>query len=176
MRATILSRKSKIAAKNTAASRRRKEQLKKNKNASGSGTDIAASYNTYKKYEGQQYSGMKIGRSHKWYYDKGVWKDKKITPDLWNITYEVIKRRAGKAPKGSGAAVGTEYHWYILAHQMVRKLDANSYGTSMTGIKYKLAHKRAGKEKWSITEKGQAKRLIKLLQDMIKQVEKANKL
>lgn len=119
---------------------------------------------------------MKIGRSHKWYYDKGVWKDKKITPDLWNIIYEVIKRRAGKAPKGSGAAVGTEYHWYILAHQMVRKLDANSYSTSMTGIKYKLAHKRAGKEKWSITEKGQAKRLIKLLQDMIKQVEKANKL
>lgn len=45
---------------------------------------------------------------------------------------------------------------------MVRKLDANSYSTSMTGIKYKLAHKRAGKEKWSITEKGQAKRLIKL--------------
>lgn len=115
MRATILSRKSKIAAKNTAASRRRKEQLKKNKNASGSGTDIAASYNTYKEYEGQQYSGMKIGRSHKWYYDKGVWKDKKITPDLWNITYEVIKRRAGKAPKGSGAAVGTEYHWYMIS-------------------------------------------------------------
>src|SRR5688500_6551227 len=176
MRTTILSRKRKIAAKNTAASRRRKEQLKKNKNASLSGTDIAASYNTYKEYEGQQYSGMKIGRSHKWYYDKGVWKDKKITPDLWNITYEVIKRRAGKAPKGSGAAVGTEYHWYILAHQVVRKLDANSYSTSMTGVKYKRAHKRAGKEKWSITEKGQAKRLIKLLQDMIKQVEKANKI
>lgn len=58
---------------------------------------------------------------------------------------------------------------------MVRKLDANSYSTSMTGIKYKLAHKRAGKEKWNITEKGKAKRLIKLLQDMIKQVEKANK-
>ena len=176
MRTTILSRKRKIAVKNTAASKRRKEQLKKNKNASHSGTEIAASYNTYKEYEGQQYSGMKIGRSHKWYYDKGVWKDKKITPDLWNITYEVIKRRAGKAPKGSGAAVGTEYHWYILAHQVVRKLDANSYSTSMTGVKYKLAHKRAGKEKWSITEKGQAKRLIKLLQDMIKQVEKANKI
>jgi hypothetical protein len=27
---------------------------------------------------------------------------------------------------GSGAPIGTEYHWYILAHQNVRKLDANT--------------------------------------------------
>src|SRR5690242_20808613 len=30
----------------------------------------------------RSYSGMKVGRSHKWYYDKGEWKEKKITPDL----------------------------------------------------------------------------------------------
>ena len=42
--------------------------------------DIAASYNQYKTYEGKQYTGMKIGRSHKWYYDKGTWVDKKNHP------------------------------------------------------------------------------------------------
>jgi hypothetical protein len=48
--------------------------------------------------------------------------------------------------------VGTEYHWYILAHQNVKKVDANRYTTSMTGIKYKLAHRRAERENWNITE------------------------
>lgn len=81
---------------------------------------------------------MKIGRSHKWYYDKGEWKEKKISPDDWEFTYAVTKRRAGKAPEGSGAPVGTEYHWYILAHQHVSKLNANDYATNMTGFKYKL--------------------------------------
>jgi len=78
--------------------------------------DIADSYNEYKFFEGHQYTGMKIGRSHKWYYDKGVWKDKKITPEKWEISFAVNKRRAGKAPEGSGAAVGTQYHWFIVAH------------------------------------------------------------
>ena len=107
--------------------------------------NIAESYNQYKFFEGQQYTGMKIGRSHKWYYDKGEWKDRKITPDLWEIEYQVTKRRAGKAPEGSGVPIGTEYHWYILAHQHVKKLDANSYSTTLTGLKYKLAHKRYDK-------------------------------
>lgn len=100
--------------------------------------DLSKSYNEYKNFEGQQYSGMKVGRSHKWYYDKGEWKETKITPDLWEISYAVTKRRAGKAPEGSGVPVGTEYHWYILAHQNVRKLNANDYTTSMTGLKFKL--------------------------------------
>jgi hypothetical protein len=134
--------------------------------------DIAATYNAYKEFEGQQYTGMKIGRSHKWYYDKGVWKDRKITPDLWEIEYEVTKRRAGKAPEGSGVPVGTEYHWYIMAHQLVKKLDANSYSTTLTGLKYKLAHKRADKDKWNVTQPTQRKRLIKVLRDLIKHLEK----
>jgi len=45
-------------------------------------TKVAASYEAIKSYNGKQYVGMQIGRSHKWYYDKGEWKDKKITPDL----------------------------------------------------------------------------------------------
>jgi hypothetical protein len=134
--------------------------------------DLSKSYNEFKQFEGQQYSGMKVGRSHKWYYDKGEWKETKITPDLWEISYAVTKRRAGKAPEGSGVPIGTEYHWYILAHQNVRKLNANDYTTSMTGLKYKLAHRRADKEKWSATPKGQRKRLVKLLKDFITQLEK----
>jgi hypothetical protein len=133
--------------------------------------DIADSYNQYKFFEGQQYTGMKIGRSHKWYYDKGEWRDHKITPDLWEIEYQVTKRRAGKAPEGSGVPVGTEYHWYILAHQHVRKLDANSYSTTLTGLKYKLAHKRFDKEKWNISDAAQRKRLVKLLTEILSGLE-----
>lgn len=121
------------------------EIIQKEKN--GIKKDISKTYEEYKKFEGKQYTGMKVGRSHKWYYDKGEWKEKKVTPDKWEFTYAVNKRRAGQAPEGSGVPVGTEYHWYILAHQNVRKLDANSYTTSMTGLKYKLAHTRAEKVK-----------------------------
>ena len=56
--------------------------------------DIAETYNAYKEFEGQQYTGMKIGRSHKWYYDKGEWKEKKITPDKWEFTYAVNKKKS----------------------------------------------------------------------------------
>jgi hypothetical protein len=133
--------------------------------------DLDKTYNEFKQFEGQRYTGMKVGRSHKWYYDQGEWKEKKITPDLWEISYAVTKRRAGKAPEGSGVPVGTEYHWYILSHQTVRKLDANSYTTSMSGLKFKLAHKRAGNDKWNISEKAQRKRLIGLLKEMVDQLE-----
>jgi hypothetical protein len=139
---------------------------------SGRKKDISESYNEFKDFEGQQYTGMKIGRSHKWHYDKGEWKETKITPDLWEISYAVTKRRAGKAPEGSGVPVGTEYHWYILAHQNVKKLNANDYSTSLIGLKYKLAHKRADKEKWSTTAKTQKKRLVKLMEELIAQLEK----
>lgn len=135
--------------------------------------DLSKTYNQFKEFEGKKYTGMKIGRSHKWYYDKGEWKETKVTPDLWTISYAVTKRRAGHAPEGSGVPVGTEYHWYILAHQHVRKLNANDYTTALTGLKYKLAHKRADKDKWNISEKAQRKHLIKMLKNMIAQLEKA---
>jgi hypothetical protein len=133
---------------------------------------LSESYNRYKFFEGEQYTGMKIGRSHKWNYDKGEWRETKLTPDLWEISYNVIKRRAGHAPEGSGVPVGTEYHWYILADQKAVKLDANDYTIAMTGLKYKLAFKRAGNEKWNATPKTQRKRLVTLLKDFITQLEK----
>jgi hypothetical protein len=39
--------------------------------------DISKTYNEYKEFEGKQYTGMRVGRSHKWHYDKGEWKEKK---------------------------------------------------------------------------------------------------
>jgi hypothetical protein len=142
------------------------------KEKSGIKKDISKTYEEYKKFEGRQYTGMKVGRSHKWYYDKGEWKEKKVTPDKWEFTYAVDKKRAGQAPEGSGVPVGTEYHWYILAHQNVRKLDANSYTTSMTGLKYKLAHKRAEKEKWNVSDNTMRKLLIQILEELTGQLKR----
>ncbi|MGH7470225.1 MAG: hypothetical protein ACRENP_19945 [Longimicrobiales bacterium] len=134
--------------------------------------DAATTYNEFKEFEGRKYTGMKVGRTHKWYYDKGEWREKKVTPEKWEFSYAVPKQRAGRAPEGSGVPVGTEYHWYILAHQNVRKLTANDYTTSMTGLKFKLAHKRADSGKWSVSEKTQRKNLIALLSEMIESLER----
>jgi hypothetical protein len=136
------------------------------------GTDIAASYNTVKNFQGRRYTGMKVGRGHTWNYDAGQWKETKITPDEWAFTFSVTKRRKGKAPEGSGVPVGTEYHWYILAHQVVKKLNANDYSTSLEGTKYKLAHRRADHEKWNISETTQRRHLVKLLEDAIAKLTK----
>src|ERR687891_2460422 len=135
-------------------------------------SDLAVSYNEFKEHEGQRYTGMKIGRSHKWYYDPGEWKETKITPDLWQIGYAVTKRRAGRAPEGSGVPVGTEYHWCILAHQNAAKQTANDYTTSLTGLKFKIAHKRAGSAKWSATPRTQRKRMIMFLRSVLADLEK----
>jgi hypothetical protein len=141
------------------------------KAAETTGKDLSASYNRYKKFGGQQYTGMQIGRGHHWHYDEGDWKETKITPDLWEISYAVTKRRVGHAPENSGVPVGTEYQWYILSHQHVKKLNANDYSTEMTGLKFKLAHKRAGKDKWSAKAPTQRKHLVSFLKDIIAQLE-----
>jgi hypothetical protein len=112
---------------------------------------------------------MRVGGTHHWYYE-GEWKEKKIAPDKWEFTYDTNKRRAWQAPEGSGVPVGSEYHWYILAHQNVRKLDANNYTTSMTGLKYKLAHKRVDKGKWSSTDNSQKEQLIRIFEGLIAQL------
>jgi hypothetical protein len=134
--------------------------------------DLSASYNQFKQFGVKQYSGMKVGRSHHWHYDQGDWKETKITPDLWEIYYSVTKRRVGHAPAGSGVPIGTGYHWYILAHQNVAKLNANDYSTTLAGLKFKIAHKRADKGKWSASAAGQRKRMIDFLREMIAQLER----
>jgi hypothetical protein len=150
----------------------RKKPTKKEKEAIEK--DALDTYNEFKNFEGQIYTGMKIGRSHKWKYDQGVWKETKITPDEWEISFNTTKRRAGKAPEGSGVPVGTQYHWYIIGHQNVTKLTANDYSTSLSGVKLKLAHKRADKNSWSASEKTQRKHAIQLLKNIIEALEKQN--
>lgn len=132
----------------------------------------SGTYEEYKEFNGRKYTGMRVGGSHKWYYEKGIWSEKKIAPDKWELTYSVNKKRAWDAPEGSGVPVGTEYHWYILAHQNVRKLDANNYATSMTGVKYKLAHKRANGLNWNANENQQRKQLVRILEELIIQVKR----
>jgi hypothetical protein len=130
-----------------------------------------ASYDEFKDYEGQRYTGMKIGRGHKWRYDEGDWIEKKITPEKWEIRFTSVKRRRGHAPEGTGVPVGTEYHWYVLADQSARKLDANNYQTDMVGYKFKLAHKRADKGTWSASENARRTHLIKILKKMVADLE-----
>jgi hypothetical protein len=133
--------------------------------------DVAASYNAIKEFEGRRYTGMRVGGSHSWYYRQGEWKETKVTPAKWQFTYAANKRRKWNAPEGSGAPVGTEYHWYILAHQNVRKLNANEYTTYMTGMKYKLAHRRPAREEWSASERAQLRQLIAIFEENIIQLQ-----
>src|SRR3954471_10746691 len=128
---------------------------------------VRTSYDRPKEFQGKRYTGMAVGRGHKWKYDAGDWTEKKVTPDKWELHYAVKKRRKGHAPEGSGAPVGTSHRWYILADQVVTKLDANTYSTEMKGIKYKLAHKRADKEGWSASARAQKRRLGQILRERI---------
>lgn len=113
-------------------------------------------YDDLKEFEGEEYSGMPVGGQHTWHYTDAVWREEKRTPDAWEFTLSSVKKRDRPAPIGSGAAVFSEYHWYILAHQWARKIDADSYSTFMSGMKYKVAHKRPHWRAWSSDYPGQA--------------------
>ena len=106
-------------------------------------------YDDLKEFGGKVYSGMPVGGGHVWEYPDGIWQERKAAPDRWVFTFSSRKRRARTAPEGSGVPVGTGYHWFILAHQKVRKLDKDTYETSMEGVKYKVAHKRPHWRGWS---------------------------
>jgi hypothetical protein len=166
---TITARRRKVPAKTKKANR----QVHERSNSGESKTkDTAGSFNRFKQFNGSLYTGVQIGRGHHWHYDKGDWKETKITPDLWEISYAVTKRRVGHAPQYSGVPVGTEYHWYILAHQTAVKKNADDYDTKMTGLKFKLAHKRADKHTWSTSGPTQRKHLVTFLKEFIAQLEK----
>lgn len=169
MAAEVTKEKKRKTTDHTVSGKRSAESVK---NKKGNRKGRSNSYDKFKEYDGKVYSGMQIGRSHHWKYDAGDWRETKITPDLWEISYAVTKRRKGHAPEGSGVPVGTGYHWYILAHQHVEKLNANDYSTSMTGLKFKLAHKRVSKNKWSVSAPTQRKHLIRFLKDIIAQLER----
>lgn len=92
---------------------------------------------------------MAVGGRHIWEYTGGLWDERKVAPDRWDFTFSSQKRRTRGAPEGSGVPPGTQYHWYIMAHQRVRKLDQDAYETFMEGVKYKVAHKRPHWRGWS---------------------------
>ena len=109
-------------------------------------------YDDIKEFKGKKYSGMPIGGIHLWNYDNAIWKEQKIAPDLWKLEFRATKGRRGRsAPEGSGAAAGTEFHWFVAANQVARKVDADHYETLMTGLKGKLGHKRPHWKDFSYT-------------------------
>lgn len=99
-------------------------------------------YDELKEYNGKVYTGMMIGSSHNWQYPNGNWIETKVAPDKWEFSFESIKRRNRASGNNTGAVKGTMFHWYILADQQATKLDNDSYQTSMTGVKFKIGHKR----------------------------------
>jgi len=107
------------------------------------------SYNDTKEFEGRAYSGMAVGGVHDWDYPDGHWHERKVAPDRWDIRFESSKRRQRSAPVGSGAEPGTMYHWFLLGHQRVRKVDADTYQTLLEGTKWKVGHKRSRWRRWS---------------------------
>ena len=110
---------------------------------------MISSYDELKEYNGKLYTGMKVGAAHDWLYLDGKWHETKVAPDKWEFSFESLKHRTRRAGENTGAAKGTIYHWYILADQKATKLDSDSYQTSMTGLKFKLGHKRPYWRKFS---------------------------
>lgn len=107
------------------------------------------SYDEAKSFEGRTYSGMAVGGRHDWDYPDGRWKERKLAPERWSFGFRATKRRRTHAPAGSGAPPGTMFHWYVLAHQRVRKVDEDTYQTFMEGEKFKIAHRRPNWRRWS---------------------------
>ena len=127
-------------------------------------------YDDLKEFDGKYYSGMPVGGEHIWKYPDGIWQERKAAPDRWVFTFSSLKRRGREAPEGSGVPVGTGYHWFILAHQKVRKLDKDTYETSMEGVKYKVAHRRPHWRGWSTEYAGHESEreiLIRILEEYL---------
>jgi hypothetical protein len=129
------------------------------------------SYDDLKEFKGRKYMGMPIGGRHIWIYPDGVWKEEKVDPEAWIFEFQSIKQRSKKAPENSGVPINTQYHWYIIADQRVRKIDKDTYETLMEGVKHKISHKRPYWRKWSseyhnnISDK---ERIIAILEKMLK--------
>jgi len=129
-------------------------------------------YNALKEYNGQKYSGMKVGGKHGWNYKDGKWNETKISPDMWKFVFICNKYRIHQAPIRTGALNNTEFLWYIIADQKVNKMNANTYRTEMTGLKYKIAHKRPHWNHWSYHYKGETyeDRKIRVLEEVLEQL------
>lgn len=98
---------------------------------------------------GGTYTGMRIGGEHHWRYTDARWHEWKTTPDRWDLRFSAKKLRRTQAPEFSGAEPNTLYHWLIIGHQRVRKVDADTYQTLLEATKFKIAHKRPKWRTWN---------------------------
>jgi hypothetical protein len=127
-------------------------------------------YDSLKEYLGQSYSGMRVGGTHQWHYQDGIWIETKITPDQWEIDFKSKKRRFHQAPAQSGAQVGTDFHWFIIADQIASKINENMYNTNMYGVKFKIGYKKSNWQNFSYTYPSQLSykdRVIKILESYL---------
>jgi len=132
-------------------------------------------YDDLKEADGETYTGMRLGGRHTWSYTNAVWRERKLTPEEWEFCFTSTKRRIRSAPLGSGAPLDAQYHWYLLAHQWVRKIDGDSYHTFMSGTKYKVAHKRPSWCQWSSEYPGntpERERIIAVLENALARLRK----
>lgn len=120
-------------------------------------------YDDLKEHDGETYSGMRVGGEHRWTYPDGRWVETKQAPDRWTFTFASEKRRDEPAPPGSGVPEDTRYHWYILAHQRVRKVDKDTYATLMEGVKRKIGHRRPHWHGYSYEYEDQASQLERVV-------------
>lgn len=134
-------------------------------------------YNALKEYNGQKYTGMKVGGKHSWNYKDGNWNEIKISPDKWKFEFKCNKYRIPQAPQSTGALNNTKYHWYIIADQKVNKLNTNAYRTEMTGLKFKVAHKRPHWNHWSYHYKRETyeDRIINILEETLETLKNQRK-
>jgi hypothetical protein len=131
-------------------------------------------YQDPKEHGGKAYRGMKVGGSHLWSYPDGEWREKKLEPNRWQVEFTSLKRRKRRAPSGSGAEVGSGYHWLIIGHQWVTKLDANTYATQLEGTKYLIAFKKPDWPVWNTGFrgwKGARDKTIQALEDAIQRIQ-----
>ncbi|MHA2196297.1 MAG: hypothetical protein ACXABO_11990 [Promethearchaeota archaeon] len=116
---------------------------------------------------------MRVGSSHSWNYNKGKWFETKESPDKWKFTFDSLKTRIKPAPQNTGASINTSYHWYIIADQIATKITPNAYNTSMSGIKFKIGHKRSYWRNFSYEYPEQItykERVIQILEEILQQL------
>lgn len=132
------------------------------------------SFDDLKSFNGMKYSGMSVGAAHHWNYPNGTWEETKIAPNIWKIEFSSIKCRKVPAPEGSGVPLRTMYHWGLVCDQKVLKVSANEYETFMTGLKYKIGHKRPYWKDFSYRYTGQQtyrQRLISIFRNILVRLE-----
>lgn len=137
-------------------------------------TEINEAFNAMKQFQGQKYTGMRIGGEHNWLYPNGRWHEKKVAPNEWQFRFQCTKGRKRAAPTGSGASLNTQYYWYIIADQEAIKTDTDTYETIMHGSKFKVGHKRPQWRKRSFEypeQKPYKQQVIEYLKETIRRLE-----